>query len=291
MADAVDPKYMEALASMHARDLTREYLRWRGQFRSAIKMAVKVSRGSGGIPAKGNRDGYASILFTRITVMAKSINQLLPDCRPREHWDFGAIAVLYRSLIEAYLWYFWLCEDEVDEDVRQGRFILTYCHDYGTRHRIAKGDTAPESDDLTIADLTKRFDANPYLKTFDQKSRREALKGHKTPFVQDEVLERMGIDKAQFRTQYRLFSQYTHNTPIAFLTLFEDDRGKGVETALEKRSIIPVLMLAWSLLESATDGHLTIFPDAEKRKPHLTDQEIIRNVERNQGREKKGRSR
>lgn len=269
--------------------LTKKYLAARREFRDLLSRAKIVSRGSAGILAQSNQVAYASVLFTRICVTAKSIECLLPDCRPKEHWDFSAVASLTRNLAEAYLWYFWLCEDDVHEDVRQGRFILLYCHDHGSRGRLFPEDKATNEDDAVMADLIKRFDENAYLKTYDEKARREALKGHKTPFIQDDVLERMGADKEGFRFSYRFLSQHTHTGPISFYRLFEHDRGKGVETEQEKSYMILAIEIASGVLSGAIDGHLKLFPEAETRKPHLTDADVIRNVERNQGRAKGGK--
>jgi len=277
-----------SIDELDPRDLTTLYLRCRREFRDLCKRAERVSRGSGGIFVESNRLAYAAVLFMRITVMAKSVRQLLPDCKPKEHWDFSAVASLTRNLAEAYLWYFWLCEDEVDSDVRQARFILLYCHDYGSRDRMFPDGRPPIDEDVVMADLVSRFDANPYLVTFDAKQRREARKGHKSPFVQDEVLDRMGVDRNEFRSIYRFYSQHTHTGPVAFTRIILEghDRGSGVETAHEKRYMITAILYAISVLESAIAGHLKLFPDAETRTPHLTDAEIIRNVERNQGRTK-----
>src|ERR1700741_4744997 len=89
------------LGALSPSELTTVYLKWRRDYRDLVKRAERVSRGSGGIWVEGNRLAYASILFTRIAVMAKSILCLLPDCKPREHWDFSAIASLTRNLAEA----------------------------------------------------------------------------------------------------------------------------------------------------------------------------------------------
>jgi hypothetical protein len=291
MTDESLPPEIVRLDELEPRELTKIYLAVRQEYRALCNRAVKVSRGSGGIFVDNNRLAYAAVLFTRITVMSKSIRQLLPDCKPREHWDFSAVASLTRNLMEAYLWYYWLCEDEVDEDVRKGRFILLYCHDYGSRDRMLPGTFPPVEDDAVRADLIARFDANPYLRTFDEKARREALRGHKAPFVQDEVLERMGVGKEEFRSLYRFYSQHTHTGPVAFMRILQEnhDRGTGVETAHEKRYMIGAVDFAASVLVSAVEGHLKLFPDAETRPPHLTDADVIRNVERNQGRSRPGK--
>lgn len=276
----------KSLYSLSPMELTREYLKKRREFRDAVRRATRVSRGSGGIFVETNRLAYASILFTRITVMSKTISALLPDCKPREHWDFSSVVSLARNLVEAYIWYYWLCEDDIDETVRQGRFILTYCHDHGSRVRMFHGLVPPPGDHVVMDDLVSKFDGNSYLRGFSEKARKDALRGHKTPFVQGEIIERMGTDKSAFRFLYRFLSQHTHTGPIAFMRMLEHDRGTGVETAHEKRYMILAAQFSFEILNRAIDGHLKLFPNAEERKPYLTDTDIIRNVERNQGRVK-----
>lgn len=268
--------------------ITALYLKRPSAFHDLTKRAERISRGSGGIYVEGNRLSYASVLFTRLCIMAKSIEVVLPYCKPKAHWDFSSVASLTRNLIEAYFWYFWLCEDEVDDDTRQGRFTLLYCHDNGTRAKLwGRGQLQPETD-VVMADLIKRFDENPYLRTFSESKRKESLKGEKTPFIQDEILERMGTaDKTSFRSMYRFFSEHTHTGPLSFFRMIEHDRGTGVETEHEKRYMIIALMFASAFLSHAIEGHLKLFPDAETRKVYLTTGEISKNVERSQGRVKR----
>lgn len=273
--------YDISLPELTPPELTKEYLRVRRVFRKLTTRSRRASMGSGRIWVESNRLAYASVLFTRIVVTAESISRLLPDCAPREHWDFSAVASLTRNLSEAYLWYFWLCEDEIDPDVRQGRFVLLYCHDHGSRKRLFPSDA---DDSVVIADFERRFDENPWLRTFDEKARRDAMRGLKTPFVQDDVLTRMGEDKEQFRLAYRWFSQHTHTGPVAFFRLLETDRGTGVETELEKRYMIFAIEFATAILERALLGHLMLFPDAETRRPAYSEADVVRAVERNQGR-------
>lgn len=264
--------------------LTKSYRDIKKQFRESIRRAIRVSRGSGGILVDGNRLAYASVLFTRICVRARSLEILLPDCKPDAHWDFSSVASLTRNLIEAYFWYFWLCEDEIDEDVRQGRFILLYCHDYGSRGRLWPDPQRDEEQADVLNDLVQRFDANSFLQTYSPAERREALRGHKTPFIQDEILERMGVPTEQFRVLYRFFSQHTHSGPISFFRSRDLDMGAGAETVQEKRYMIMALTTALDILTNATAGHLSLFPDAEVRPIHLTRQQVRKNVEENQGR-------
>ena len=146
------PEQIEALDNPQ---LTKLYLAVRREFRDLIKYAVRVSRGSGGIPSTGNRMFWGSILFTRILVTAKSVNRLLPDPKPGEHWDFSATASLTRNLFEACLVYHWLCGENIVDDVRAGRFILFHLHDLGSRRRLFPDEAEePEVIEVSSSGLT-----------------------------------------------------------------------------------------------------------------------------------------
>ena len=264
--------------------LTASYTEIKSHFQNLVKRAERVSRGSGGLPCAGNQMFHASVLFTRLAVTAMSIERLLPAPKRGEHWDFSAVASLIRNLSELYLLYYWLCEDAVDDGVRNGRIILLQLHDFGSRIKAFHGDARPDGGDEVFNDLVNRFGANPYLATFDAKRRKEALKGTKTPFIQDELLDRMGVYKDNFRMMYRFLSQHTHTGPISFYRMVEQDRGTGVETRLEKIYMIIAIEFACDIIKRGLSGHLTIFPDAETREPFLTREQIQENVEREQGR-------
>jgi len=228
---------------------------------------------------------WASVLFTRMIVTVKTIDKILPDPKPKEHWDFSSVASLIRNLFECYIWYYWLCEDDVLDEVRAARFILLYLHDYGSRRRTFPSEySEPREADPVYLDLVSQFNGNSILNTVPERKRRELLRGEKTPFIQDEVLERMGWDKDEFRMWYRFYSQHTHTGPMSFYRMPEHDRGSGAETRHEKKYIMFSTALACNVLERAIAGHLKIFPDAEIREPWLTDADVVRNVERAQGR-------
>jgi hypothetical protein len=217
-------------------------------------------------------------------VLSKSIDRLLPDPKPREHWDFSAVASLTRNLQEAGLVYHWLCGPDVDEQVRAGRFILLQLHDHGSRHRLYP-DTFPEADDDPVfQDLLTKVESNSFLASLGEKERKVALRGERAPFIQDDVLTEMGVDPSQFRTMYRFFSQHTHTGPVAFYRMVDHDRGTGVETRMEKKYILIAIGAAAEALARAIEVHLDIFPDAETREPHITDRQVEINVERQQGR-------
>ena len=122
-------------------EITALYVTVKAEFRAIVKRAERVSMGSAGIPSSGNRMFWASVLFTRLVVISKSIEKLLPNPKPREHWDFSSVASLARNLSEAYIKYFWLCEDEILDEVRDGRFILPFRESGHRTKRLKTGDS------------------------------------------------------------------------------------------------------------------------------------------------------
>lgn len=283
-SSAVSPELHWLADEIEALDnpgITKLYLDARREFREVLKRCKRISRGSGGIASTGNRMFWGSVLFTRIVVTAKSMDRLLPDPKPGEHWDFSATASLARNLFEACLVYHWLCAGGLAEDERAARFILFHLHDHGSRMRLLPDE---DFDPEVLQELVQRFDANPILATWDEKRRRAALRGDRTPFVQDDVLAEMDFDPVAFRMAYRLFSQHTHTGPISFYRMIEHDRGTGVETRHEKRYMLIAMGYAADFLNRVAAIQLDIVPDAETRPPHLTDAQVRANVERAQGR-------
>lgn len=280
---ADDPDRLAAvIGALDNPGLTSLYLSARREYRDQVARAERLSRASGGISSTGNRMYWGAVLFTRIGVTAKSVEILLPDCRAGQHWDFSATASITRNLMEACLVHRWLCGDGVDDIEREARFILFHLHDHGSRRRLLSAPTG--MDDPILDDLTRRFDANAFLAGFDASRRKVALRGERTPFVQDDVLDGMGLDRAEFRLVYRLFSQHTHTGPISFYDALQNERGVGVETRKEKFYMFTAIGFAHRMLEAAIDTHMSIFPDAHARAPHVTRRQSEINVEREQGR-------
>jgi hypothetical protein len=92
---------------------------------------------------------------------------------------------------------------------------------------------------------------------------KELLKGDKDPFTQDEILERMGEDRAAFRGYYRFLSAHTHTGPISFYRMAEHGRGTGIENRIDKAWTASALSIAGKFLKRASEDMLRIYPDAE----------------------------
>jgi hypothetical protein len=111
----------------------------------------------------------------------------------------------------------------------------------------------------------RKFKANAYLSGLPEKRQKELIRGEKTPFVQDDVIERANIDKMNFRFLHRLFSNHTHTGPVAFYRMAEHGRGRGLENRDDTLYMTVALDFADDLMRRATAGVLALFPDAETR--------------------------
>lgn len=251
------------------------------KFDRAIKSADRRSIGVSGIQAPTNQHYWASVLFTRLIVTAISIRKLVPDWKARSHWDFSAVASLTRNLAECYLFYFFLCIDEVPQVEKDARIILLNLHDDGTRTKLMAEINNAEKDAETVAaraavraDLESKFYANAHLAALPERRQRELLRGEKTPFVQDDVIDRTSLDRPHFRMLYRLFSAHTHTGPISFYRMAEHGRGHGVVNSHDARYICMAVDFATGILDRASNDLIALFPDADERGNRIRSAEM-----------------
>jgi hypothetical protein len=265
-----------AFDALSEQDVTKLYRATRSEFRALVTRANAISRGTGGIRSTGNQMFYASALFTRISVTATSVQELVPpDSQRHTHWDFSAVASLVRNLAECYFVFYFLCIEEIDEDERQARFLMMHLHDNFTRHRMLVELDLRDGEDEAFAINY----ANAYFAKLPEKRQKVILKGDRTPFIHDDILSKIGIDREAFRGLYRLLSDHTHTGPMSFYRMGQVERGGGVEARGEKVYITIALGLAVNVLTMACDGILTVFPNSEKRGSKITERGLAKHLE------------
>ena len=274
----------DTFEALSEQDITKLYRDSRSEFRALVTRAKAISRGTGGIRSTGNQMFYASALFTRIAVTATSIQELVPpDSQRHTHWDFSAVASLVRNLAECYFVFYFLCIEEIDEDERQARFLMMHLHDNFTRHRMLVELGLREGEDeafaVNYADLEERIHQTAYFAKLPEKRQKVILKGDRTPFIQDDILSKIGMDREAFRGLYRLLSDHTHTGPMSFYRMGQVERGGGVEASGEKVYITIALGLAVNVLTLACDGILTVFPKSEKRGSKVTERGLAKHLE------------
>ena len=257
---------------LDVRQLHKSYTTGRKHLTEAINKAKIVSNGASGIYVEHQRLFWASVLFTRLVVMACSILRLAPRVEPPEpsaNWDFSALGSIVRNTAECYFVFFYLCAENVTDDEWATRQNLIQLRDNKTRWKMFTDfGIDPDQDDGFAnhhADLAARLKNRSYFQGLPEKRQTELLKGDKDPFTQDEILERMGTDRATFRGYYRYLCSHTHTGPISFYRMAEHDRGRGIENPHDKGAMGIAMNVAADFLKRATDDMITLFPDAQER--------------------------
>lgn len=244
----------------------KAYKEARADYFELVRRAKAISIGSAGLPSDGNRMFWASVLFTRLVVTGISIQRLLPTDDPGDHWDYSAVASITRNLAECHFVLFYLCFDVVDKQEEDARFLIMHLHDNRSRHRMLTelGDSDEQAFQDVKQQLTDRISQNQYFQSLPEKRQRELVRGDKTPFVQDELLDKMEVEKSHFRGLYRLFSAHTHTGPVSYYRNADAGSGVGVMNDKEAVYLTIALRFATDVLQRSIEGMLKIFPYAEK---------------------------
>jgi hypothetical protein len=206
---------------------------------TTLKKCSLTSKKYEGIPSPTSQHFYASILFTRICVIAMSIIQLSPPPeligKENTPWDFSSVSSLTRNLIECYLTFFYLCIDKCNKDEQDARLKLMNLHDHTSRTKMFESlqpDEAKkfkENNDEVISPLKN----NNWFKKLSDKQQVHFLKGNSSFFKKnDEIVKDSGGDISDFKFKYKFLSSHTHSSPMGFYRT-SNDRGRGIETPTE----------------------------------------------------------
>jgi hypothetical protein len=80
--------------------------------------------------------------------------------------------------------------------------------------------------------------------------------------ARDEMVERLGFERAAINAFYDLWSQHIHILPLSFYCMEPGGRGSGFENEIDRAYIGRSLIMCAGILKRATDGNEREFPDA-----------------------------
>ena len=244
------------------------YWQARNELELTMRRAVAVSKGAANRKA-GERCFWASVLYVRLVVTGKSALVLAPKISvPKgedEHWDYSSLASLTRNVVECYLLFFWLTVENVTDDERHMRINLTHLRDNETRKRMM-ADFGHSPEKLSGFDwhrgyLTERIKSQDAFKALDEKRQRELLKADRAPYVQDDLVAKLGLNRSEFRGYYRYISSHTHTDPLSFYRMAERGSGTGVKNPVDMKYMASALNQARYYIDRATVDMGVIFPD------------------------------
>ncbi|MCH7337934.1 DUF5677 domain-containing protein [Acinetobacter sp. NIPH 2699] len=241
-----------------------------------LNLAIKISRLGAGRYVQEDKVVWACILFTKLCTTSKSLRKLLDHDVSREYkadWDYASAFSLTRNIMECYQTLFYLCFDNVNEDELKARKALFNVHDYYSRKQffsflsetydVQKEDT--EIENFVLEQLKN----STFFKNLDEKERVKYLKGKNAFFIsREDIEERDGVDKNDFRYWYKLLSTNVHSFPMGFFRMIDGDRGTGVHSDVEEKYSTMALEVAENYLIRGCCNMLNFFPDIlEKMSP------------------------
>ncbi|MEG3128636.1 DUF5677 domain-containing protein [Pantoea cypripedii] len=243
---------------------------------NVVRECISVSRSYSGIPAPTARHYYASVLFTTLVTKGITLVQIMPFTpwveKKIEHWDYASAAGIARTMLELRLAFYYLCSEECDETEWNCRWNIFNLHDCTSRIRMF---TALENNEEvtnlseTAEELRDRLKGNAFFNNLPEKKKKIALHGQSAYLLPlEDIAEKAGIDKSQFRWLYVFLSSHVHALPMSFYRIGEE-RGRGLPTPTEEGYTTLCLTLASTFLVKTRDEVHSLFRVFKERASEM----------------------
>lgn len=247
---------------------------------NVVRECMYVSRSYSGISSPSAKHYYASVLFTALVTKGVTLAQIMPFTpwvdKRIEHWDYASAAGMVRTMLELRIAFYYLCSDECDETEWECRWHLFTLHDCVSRIRMfAAVDSNEEVAKLSQAadEIRDRLRGNTFFDLLPEKKKKSVLHGQSAYlFPLEDIAEKAGVEKTQFRWLYVLLSSHVHALPMSFFRIGEE-RGRGLPTPVEEGYTSICLSLASTFLVNTRDEVHTLFRDFKERADEIIDRE------------------
>ena len=235
----------------------QDYNNVRRVFHDSVEQVVLRSVSLNGTPSVHGRQYWGSILLAKLAVTGMTVDQLAPTLigkRSKFAWDLSSIATLVRTIAENYLMFYWLCVETENDDLWHFRFALLSVVDNRSRLKLTadmEGSSEPEDFLNAQLRLAMKLRSMPLFQALPEKRQRELLKGDRLPFIQDDVMNALPLDRTTFRKLYRYLSAFVHTGTISFFRNEQNKRGDGERNWYDMVAIGGALELATVVLDRA----------------------------------------
>jgi len=260
-------KTRTARATRQLSEFEESFLEEADLYDKVIAATVLISQHQHGIEADG-RGLRATKIFTRQTVVALSLQRILPRPSPTRHeeaelWDVVSIASLTRNLIEGYLGLYYFGTERVSPEEAELRFFLLQLHRNVEWHEIRKAGVAndPELKDFQegIPKQQERIREHPFLPKLTEAQRNRALRGHEMYKTKADFEAELEICK-DLRKHFRHLSNLVHPLPLS-IERIDNERGRGIGSDADVNYCLICLMLARRYLAATTVAVADHFPE------------------------------
>ena len=157
---------------------------------------------------------------------------------------------------------FYLCVDKVSCDELNARRKLFNLHDYYSRVKMFSYASENIEDKEIESLVIKELIETKYFITLSEKQQKHYLKGDNSFFIsREDIEEKTGTDKSDFKFMYKLLSSNTHSFPMGFYGMVDGGRGTGVKSEVEVAYSGLALETAAQYIRQASNDMIEFFPD------------------------------
>ena len=139
-------------------------------------------------------------------------------------FDEPTAIVLFRTILENYMTFFYLYVDNVPDEEKEFRFMVyEYCGmkqrtGFDVRSNEAKAKQAAEL--MDVQNLKAKIEASPYFDKMEKRAKKLVMDGVKARFFSwPELLRKCGFREDLFKNIYGYKSNYTHSEFISLMQI------------------------------------------------------------------------
>jgi hypothetical protein len=245
-----------------------DYLERLNVIDDVVRECIHVSKRYAGIKSPTARHFYASVLFTSLVTKGVSLAIFCPLSpwaqKMVEHWDYGSLTGVVRSMLETRLNFFYLCVEACTDEEWDCRWNLFNLNDCIARRRLFEAQQEMTGVDVPDVagfaaqadEVRQRLNANTFFLALPEKQRNKFLKGRDAHLYSlEEIADRAGVGRGVFKFLHVLFSQHIHGLPMSFYRMGNGypERGRGLPSEVEESYTALCLSFAATLLTGARD--------------------------------------
>jgi hypothetical protein len=222
-----------------------------------------------GARVKSRSEINAVPIFIKLLCHAISQRALLP---PRaaggdgELWDVGSVCALARCVIDAYDALAYFCLDQVNDDERDFRELLSELHDQERRAKMLNfiGSTLPDAAAIrsNASTLRMRVQSHPFFGSIGKESQQKISRSDAPQYYlsQRQRNEAGGIDHRHYLGATVYLSQFVHTTPMA-INQWRHFQAGGIN---EARIMMLSMQYALPYLAKGVHAMMEMFPSADE---------------------------
>lgn len=239
------------------------------KYSNTLPVAIKISTLAAGRLVYDDKKVWACILHTKLCVSANSLLILAPKIDIKDetpYWDFSSMFTLARNIMECYQTLFYLCFDNVSDSELFARKKLFNLHDYYSRVKLFSFTDDKQEDPEIEKKVVEELSETEYFKSLTGKQQSHFLKGENAFFInREDIEEKIGREKNEFKLLYKLLSSNTHSYPMGFYGILGGGRGTSVETEVEVGYSALALEISEQYLNHSSNNMLEFFPDIKEK--------------------------